>query len=152
MRSWLSLAILLLVVLAVGAWVYYKPTPSVGETHALSALKPAEVKRLRLERAQQGKAAEQTDRSGSGQILVLSRENGEWLMTKPFVARAEKIPVERMLSILDARSAVRYPASDLGRYGLDKPQATLTLEDQTFAFGAINNMTRHQYVLTRNEV
>jgi hypothetical protein len=152
MRSWLSLAALLLVVLAVGTWVYYKPAASVGETHALSALKRADVKRLRLERAEQGKAAEQTDHGSSGQVLVLSRENGEWLMTTPFVARAEKIPVERMLSILDARSAVRYPAGDLARYGLDKPQATLTLEDQTFAFGAINNMTREQYVLTRNAV
>jgi hypothetical protein len=57
-----------------------------------------------------------------------------------------------MLSILDARSAVRYPASDLVRYGLDKPQAALTLDDQRFAYGAINNMTREQYVATGDAV
>jgi hypothetical protein len=152
MRSWFSLAALLLVVLAVGAWVYYKPAANVAETHALSALKPADVKRLRLERAAQGKAAEHDERGNPGQVLALVRENGDWLMTTPFAARAEKIPVERMLTVLDARSAVRYPVADLARYGLDKPQATLTLEDQTFAFGAINNMTREQYVLTRNDV
>jgi hypothetical protein len=80
------------------------------------------------------------------------RQGNQWVMTAPFTARGESIPIERMLSILDARSTVQYAATDLERYGLDKPQAVLTLEDQSFAFGAINNMTREQYVLTRNSV
>ena len=50
MRSWISLGVLFGLVLALGAWVYFKPSPREAETYALSALKPAEVKRVRIER------------------------------------------------------------------------------------------------------
>jgi hypothetical protein len=121
--------------------------------HALSTLKRDDVKRLRLERAQATETAgkNQVDTGGRSSV-VLIRQSKQWMITAPFPARGETIPIERMLSILDARSTVRYAATGLERYGLDKPQAVLTLEDQSFAFGAVNNMTREQYVLTRNGV
>ena len=47
---------------------------------------------------------------------------------------------------------VRYPASDLARFGLDRPLARLTIEGQDFAYGALNATTREQYVLTAGNV
>ena len=41
---------------------------------------------------------------------------------------------------------MRYPATELARFGLDRPVAKLAVEDETFAFGALNKMTREQYV------
>jgi hypothetical protein len=157
MRSWASLAALLVIVIALGAWIYYKPAAKLADTHALSALKSGDVKRIRFERAAPADSAVRTGESStqaqhSAGTVVIERRNGSWLMTAPVVARAEKFQVERMLPIVEARSAVRYPAADLSRYGLDKPQVTLTLEDQVFAYGAINNITREQYVLTRKAV
>lgn len=159
MRSWASLAALFVIVLALGTWIYYKPPANVVDTHALSALKSGEVKRIRFQRvtpvdstAATSESSTQAQQAAGSVVIVLDRRNDSWLMTTPGVARAEKFQVERMLSILEARSAVRYTAADLSRYSLDKPQVTLTLDDQVFAYGAINNMTREQYVLTGNAI
>jgi uncharacterized protein DUF4340 len=159
MRSWLSLGALFVVVLALGAWIYYKPSADVAATHALSALKSGDVKRIRFQRTAAVDSASaaslssvQAQQPAGTTVIALDRRNDSWLMTAPLVARAEKFQVERMLSILEARSVVRYAAADLSRYGLDTPQVTLTLEDQVFAYGAINNLTREQYVLTGNAI
>ena len=143
MRSWLTLALLGAVVAALGAWVYFKPSARDADTHALSGLKSADVKRVRVERFDAGKPAP---------VIVLERQAAGWRMTAPVAARAEPGQVERLLGILDARAAARYPASGLDRYGLVQPQAKLTIEDQVFAYGAINTMTREQYVLTADAV
>src|SRR3982751_4672080 len=132
MRSWLSLGALFVIVLALGAWIYYKPSADRAATHALSALKSGDVKRIRFQRAAAADSATATSlSSGRAQapagmtVIALDRRNDSWLMTAPLVARAEKFQVERMLSIVEARSSVRYAAADLSRYGLDTPQVTL---------------------------
>jgi hypothetical protein len=142
-RSWLSLAALAIVVAALALWAHYKPAPATGETHALSTLDAKAVRRIRLERTV----------AGAAERVVLEKEDGgPWHMTEPTRARADPIQVERALSILSARSGVRYPATDASRYGLDKPAAVLTLDDQTFTFGAINKTTTEQYVAAGKEV
>lgn len=138
MRSWISLGLLATAVIALGAWLYMKPAAREAETHALSPLKGGDVKRVRLER-------------GDEQI-VLERRDATWRMTAPFAARADTFQIGRLLSILGARSAVRYPASNLARFGLEPPLARLTIEDESFGFGAINTTTREQYVLTGDSV
>ncbi|HET7159489.1 MAG TPA: DUF4340 domain-containing protein [Burkholderiales bacterium] len=144
MRSWISLAGLLIVVAALAAWLYYKPKPESKTTHALSTLKPAAVKRVQLERVSTATAPATS--------IALERVDDAWRVTAPWLARADTFQVERLLSILQAHSNVRYPATDVARFGLDRPIAMLTADDQTFAFGAFNNTTREQYVMTRNEV
>ena len=142
MRAWATLAVLFALVTALSAWVYYRPATPVTESYALSELKPPEIARIRLELLAQASTA----------AVALERNEHGWRLTAPFSARADAFQVERLLAILEARSAARYPATDLARYGLDAPQARLTLNDQTFAYGAVNAMTREQYVLTRDAV
>src|SRR4051812_27367528 len=96
----MTLAALFAVVAALGAWIYVKPEPAPAETYALSALKPADVKRLRLERS----VTPQEDRAGATETVALEKRNGEWRMVKPIAARAEAFPVDRALAILEARS------------------------------------------------
>src|SRR6266511_2576650 len=139
MKSWLTLAALAVAVAALGLWLYYRPAAQDAQTQALSALKAADAKRVRVERA-------------PDVAIALERRDGAWRMTAPFPARTDAFQVERLLTVLDSRSAVRYAATDLVRYGLDKPIAKLTIEDQAFAFGAFNATTREQYVLTRDSV
>jgi hypothetical protein len=140
MRSWISLASLLIVIAALAAWIHYRPRPESTTTHALSVLKPAAVRRAQLERG------------SSATSITLEQVDNTWRMTAPFAARLDQFQVERLLSILQAHSSVRYPATELARFGLDRPLAAVTADGQTFAFGAINNTTREQYVMTRNEV
>ncbi|HZN24370.1 MAG TPA: DUF4340 domain-containing protein [Burkholderiales bacterium] len=158
MRSWIGLAALSLLVLALGVWISQKPRAPDREAHALTALTVADVTRIRLERpASAGASDARTPAAGksssapTGRIELERRADG-WHMTAPFPARADAVHVERLLAILDERSVARYRAADLERYGLDRPVATLTLNDQTFAFGAVNTMTREQYVLARDGV
>ena len=154
MRSWVSLAVLSIVVAALGAWVYYKPARIESATYSLSALKPNEVKRVK--RALQSRRSNRKRRNKMSVRQprdVLERNDGaDWRMTAPIAARAENFQVERLLSIIEARSSVRYPTTDLARFGLDRPLAVLTLEDQAYTFGAINKTTREQYVMTGTQV
>ena len=144
MRSWLSLLALAIAVGALAWWLVDKPGETEGESYAVSALKPAQVTRIRLAGKARGDAP-------PGEI-VLEKRDGIWRFTAPFAARADSHPLERLLSILEARSSTRYPATDLARYGLDAPLATLTVNDQKIAYGGINPTTREQYVLAGGQV
>lgn len=145
MRSWLTLAALCAAVAALGAWVYFKPAAIEVNTYAVSALNPKEVTRLRLERIDQT----QGDLAAT---IALERQDTGWRITAPFAARADAGQIERLLAVLEARSVARYPAVDLARYGLDRPQGRLTANDQVFAYGAVNAMTREQYLLAGGTV
>lgn len=140
MRSWLVLAALAVAVAALGAWVYLKPSALDANTHALATLKLAEVTRVHIERA------------GAAAPIVIERGPAGWHMSAPYAARADAGHVERLLAILEARSAVRYPATDLARYGLNAPLGMITANGITFAYGALNAMTREQYVLAGGAV
>jgi hypothetical protein len=145
MRAWLSIAALLLLVAALGVWVYLAPKPAEVETFALSTLQPSEVRRISLARADESSGT----RHGA---IVLERTGGTWRITAPYAARAEPLQVERLLGILDARASARFAPRDLAQYGLDRPSARLTLEEQVFSFGGVNQLTREHYVLTNDAV
>src|ERR671913_753356 len=144
MRAWITIALLLAAVAGLGTWVYYRQreAPS-ATTAALSELKPKGVSRIRLEHASQASAPV---------AVVLQRKDDAWHMVEPFKARVDPFQVDRLLAVLDLRSSARYPANDLARYGLAPPVARLTIDDQTFAYGAVNTVTREQYVMTRDAV
>jgi hypothetical protein len=145
MRSWLSLLLMAIAVGALAYWLLHAPEESrEAEPYAVSTLKPGDVTRIELA----GKARADT---AAGEI-VLEKRDAVWRFLAPFKARADAQPLERMLAILEARSNARYAASDLARYGLDTPLATLTANDQTIAYGSINPATREQYVLAGNHV
>ena len=155
MRSWLNLAALAAVVAALSAWVYYRPDAQPSETYALSQLKAADVTRIRLERlaaAAEPAAHASSPAAGPATAIDLERRGEAWHITAPFVARADAFQIERLLSILEARSLGRFAPADLERYGLAQPQSRLTLNGQSFAFGAVNTATREQYVLTDGAV
>src|SRR5438128_11358478 len=73
-------------------------------------------------------------------------------MIEPVRARVDPFQVERMLSVLGARSTARYAAAEGSRYGIDQPLAVLTLGAQTFRFGNINKTTMEQYVAIGSDV
>jgi hypothetical protein len=136
-KSVLNLA-LLTVVIALALFAYYKPQK--GEpAHNLSAIKAADANSIKIETA------------GSPPV-TLARAGAEWKLTAPVPARADNVQVQRLLEILEATSKDRYPATGLARYELSEPYARITINQQTFGFGAINQMSREQYVLTQDGI
>lgn len=135
---WLN-ALLLVVVAALGAFVYLKPHSDASDGHALSTLKISEAKSIRIERR------------NAAAITLEKREDG-WRVTAPLAARADENRVQRLLEILEARSAARMTADGLARFELDSPSVRMTISGQTFAFGMVNAVTREQYIRTGDAV
>jgi hypothetical protein len=138
-RSWLLNTALLIVVVALGGFIYLRPRSDEPVGYPLSTLQAGAAGKIRLERT--GRAP-----------VTLERKDDLWFITAPFGAPAEPFQVQRLLSILDARASHRLAATDLARFDLDRPVARLTVDSQTFSFGAVNALTREQYVLTGNTV
>lgn len=136
-RAALNLA-LLAAIIALALFAYYKPQKGEPE-HKLSAIKAADATSIRIEIA------------GSPPI-ALARTGADWNLTAPLPARADSLQVQRLLEILDATARDRFPATGLARYDLNEPPARLTINQQTFGFGAVNEMSREQYVLTQDGI
>ena len=136
--GWLNAALLAAVV-ALAAFIHFKPAKDAPVEHPLSALKPAESRSIRIERA------------GAPPIL-LERKQDSWIITAPFTARADDLRVRQLLEILEARAANRLAAADLARFELERPAVQLTVDGQSFGFGMVSPVTREQYVLTSGAV
>jgi len=130
---------LALVAAGLAAVLHFKPGQKTVAEHAISNLDADSVNSVRIE--QPGK-----------ERIELSRNEGKWRMSAPFSARADLGQAETVLALLDAKSSVRYPANDLGRFDLEQPLATITLNDQQIRFGAINPVSGEQYVATDDHV
>lgn len=136
-KAVLNLA-LLAAVIALGLVAYYKPHKE-EPTHKVSSIKSAEISSIKVEIA-------------GNPAVTLARTGADWMMKAPISARADNSQVQRLLEILDASAKDRYAATGLARYDLNEPYARVTFNLQTFAFGAVNQMSREQYVLTEDGV
>ncbi len=138
-KSWIALGALAACVIALGLFVWLKPPQPQGSAHAVATLKPADARTLRVLRK-------------GGTLAALEKRNAQWFMTEPIAAPADEFQVLRLLAVLEAKSALQYPASEAAKFELDQPQTELIINDQRFAFGAINTVTREQYMLTGNQI
>ena len=138
-KSWLLNTTLLILVVALGWFAYLKPRSDEPTTYPLSTLKSDQVRHIRLER-------------GASPAIAIEKKEDVWLIAAPFTARADPFHVERLLAIVAARTAHRFPGTDLARFELDQPQARLTIDGQSFNFGTVSAMMREQYVLTGGTV
>jgi len=135
---WLNIA-LLLGVAAAGAFVYLRPPAEERVEHAVSALAPVSATSVRIERP-------------GSEAVVLEKKDGTWFLVAPFAARADEFMVQRLLAILQARTAHRFAATDLARFDLETPRARLVIDGQSFAFGLVNEISREQYVRSGDAV
>lgn len=143
-KSWITLALLFASVAALGLFVWLKPPKPQHAGHAVTAIKLADARTLRVLR--KGKTLAVLERRDS--------KNSEWFMTEPLQGPADAFHIGRLLAVLDAKSAAPYTASapELAKFELNAPQAELVINQQRFAFGAINTVTREQYLLTQDQV
>ena len=138
-NRWILNLVMLTVVAGLVAFLYLRPKASNDEPslHEVSALKLADFTAIKAEfPAKVPTSFEKID--------------GLWRMTSPYKTRADQISVQRILAIIAAKSKEKFPATDLEKYGLDKPQLKLKLTKATgeeiFSFGTFNSVTEEQYV------
>jgi len=132
---------LVLVLLLTGLVLYafFRPKEQSDPGIRLTQLKRDDITRITVERR------------GSPTIQLEKRDGG-WRISAPLQTRADPIQVERLADLTTATAKHKLPPGDPSRYQLDPPQVRLTLNDQAFAFGRINDVTNEQYVATAGAI
>lgn len=84
--------------------------------------------------------------------IVLKQLDHRWQLIKPVQAWADEKKIKEVLEILTANSNQRFPVTDLGRFGLDRPHVQVYFDDEYFGFGGFAPITHQQYVMTNDDV
>lgn len=144
-KRWLLNLVLLALVVGIATFLHLRPQQADNEAaeYEISALKMAGFTAIKVEFPAQAPVA-------------FDKVYGVWQMTAPYKARADQMSVQRILSIIAAKTKLKLPATDLTKYGLDNPLLKLKLTDaaatHTFTFGTYNPVTEEQYVGFDNAV
>lgn len=125
---------MLALIAGLGLWLWLRPAPDARTARErVSTATPDSVQALRIEWP--GRA-----------MRVLEKRDGGWRIVEPHHARAEPLQVERILSLLEATSELALPATDLGRFELDRPRVRVTVDGHTYALGGTNPVTGGVYM------
>lgn len=144
-KRWLLNLVMLAVVAGLVTFLYMRPQANTDapSLHEVSTLKLADFTGIEV--------VFPTKKPTS-----FNKVDGFWYMTSPYKTRADQVSVQRILAIIAAKSAEKFPATDLAKYGLDQPQLRLKLTKTTgveeFNFGTFNPVTEEQYVAYQNAV
>lgn len=142
-NRWLLNLALLAFIVALALLVKYQPGKRVEEKDRsgppLTAIAADDIQRIRLERPQQ-------------EPIVLVRDGAEWRLDAPVKARADRFRVDGLLQLAGVRTEGKLPASDLQKFGLDRPLARVWLNDAEIRFGSMHALQELQYVWFNGEV
>lgn len=155
-KRWLLNLILLCLVAGLVTFLYLRPKQSAEQeaVYEVSSYKLADFHAVNVEFP--AKAA-----------VSFEKIDGFWRLTAPVKMRADQTTVQRILSIIAAKSkekitkngaaSASFESADLEKYGLNNPAVKLKLyrnktDFEEFAFGTHNPVTDDQYVLHRNVV
>ena len=138
-NRWILNLVMLAVVAGLVAFLYLRPKVNNDalSQHEVSTLKLADFTAVKAEFSAKVPTS-------------FEKVDGLWRMTSPYKTRADQVSVQRILAIIAAKSTEKFPATDLAKFGLDKPQLKLKLTkatgDEVFSFGTFNSVTEEQYV------
>ena len=140
MKSRLLLNVALLVaLLGLALYAYLRPTDEGTPEMRITQLNRAQIDRVRIERR-------------NAPDTAMEKRNGNWHMLRPYQTRVEQLQIDRLLDIGAATASEQLARKNLSRYGLDPAPLSVTLNDQSFAFGNINDITNEQYLGTGDSV
>ena len=134
MKSRLLVNLGLLALIAILAMVaIVKPGKKEVELSPLLAVDPQGLTRVTLQ---------------NKETLVFEKQDGQWRLTGPFAAPVNQVRVGQLLDVAKAPSEANYPLKldEAGQFGLDAPQAVLTLGDKTLQFGGTDPIKMRRYV------
>jgi len=137
-KRWILNLLLLAVVIGIAVFLHLRPQQQAQSAKfEVSNLKMADFNTVKAEFPAKAPT-------------IFEKQDGYWMMRKPYPARADQASVHRAMSIIAATTATRLPLQDAAKYGLDQPVLKLTLSgskgDQVFTFGTYNPVSEEQYV------
>jgi hypothetical protein len=137
-KRWILNLLLLAVVVGIAVFLHLKPEAKAqAAKFDVSNIKMADAESLKIEFPAKAPT-------------IFERQDGYWMMRKPYAARADQMSVQRALSIIAATSGTKLPLQDAAKYGLDQPELKVTLSgkqgEHVFLFGTHNPVTEEQYV------
>lgn len=150
-KRWLLNLVMLCVVAGLVAFLYLRPKQTVEQesVYEISNYKLAEFNAISVEFPT--KAA-----------VTFEKVNGLWRITAPNQTRADQPSVQRILSIIAAKTKVKiakekFDSADLEKFGINNPSVKLKLfrdknNSEEFLFGTHNPVTDEQYVAHKNAV
>ncbi len=106
----------------------------------LTSLLPEQITRIEIQ-------------NSNGADIHLERKEGTWMMTEPSKAKANSARIDGLLKIAQAVSISRFPApDDLSEYGLNPPQAVLTINQTKIEMGTTNPISHRRYLHVGNKI
>ena len=78
--------------------------------------------------------------------IKLEKHDGSWRLVSPLNAQAEMTQVDRLVDIVNANAKQKLANPDRAQLDLVTPPVRVTLNDQSVAFGRVNDITYEQYV------
>ena len=145
-NRWLLNLVMLIVVAGLVSFLYLRPKQVAEQenTYEISNYKLAEFNAITVEFPTKAP-------------VTFAKVDGFWRLTAPNQTRADQASVQRILSIIAAKTKDKIVSTDLEKFGLNSPSLKLKLyRDKTnveeFSFGTHNPVTDEQYVLHRNAI
>jgi hypothetical protein len=144
-NRWILNIVMLLLVAGLVAFLYLRPQTNNDSPvlHEVTTLKLADFNAIKVEFPTQAPT-------------TFDKVDGFWRMTAPYKTRADQISVQRILSIIAAKTKDKFSAADKEKFGLNNPQLRLKLSGTTgteeFIFGTFNTVTDEQYVGYKDSV
>lgn len=144
-KRWILNLIMLAIVAGLVSFLYLRPTAELEDIakYEVSQLKLAGIKTVKVDFPAKAPT-------------IFEKIDGCWHMKAPYKQRADQISVQRILSVVAAKSENKFPTTDLAKYGLDNPLVRLTITNETgpeqFLYGTYNTVTDEQYVSYKDGV
>ncbi len=144
-KRWILNLIMLALVAGLVSFLYLKPKSEVEEKveYEVSQLKLAGISAVKIDFP--AKAP-----------VIFEKNDGYWFMNKPYKQRADQRSVQRILSVIAAKSEYKLPATDLGKFGLKNPLVRVSMVtpngEELFSFGTYNTVTDEQYIAYKDSV
>jgi hypothetical protein len=141
MRWILNYLLFVLIILFTWIGIKYPIDPAQRPaSNVLTSIKPADVNRIRIETADG--------------MTELSRVQNRWMLNQPIDWYANNITAERLASLAAFEYQSKLPSNqiDLSTLGLTLPRAVVSLNTQSIAFGATNQIGNRRYLLTEGEI
>ena len=144
-NRWILNLVMLALVAGLVAFLYLRPQANsdAPTQHEGTTLKLADFNAIKVEFPTQAPTS-------------FEKLDGLWRMTAPYKTRADQLLVQRILSIIAAKTKDKFTAEDKDKFGLTNPQLRLKLSGtagtEEFVFGTFNTVTDEQYVAYKNSV
>jgi hypothetical protein len=144
-NRWLLNLVMLALVAGLVAFLYLRPQANNDGPvqQEVTALKLADFTSIKVEFPTQAPT-------------TFEKVDGLWRMTAPYKTRADQLSVQRILSIIAAKTKDKFAATDKEKFGLNNPELRLKLGSaagtEEFIFGTFNTVTDEQYVAYKDNV